>query len=335
VGGTAAALAARRYLRFVASEHIMRKGFATWFLKRYFNPIIHTKGKLGLKSSMDMLRALRKGDSVALFPEGNRSFNGLTCRIPPVTGKLAKSCGAKLVTFRIEGGYFTQPRWGTTFRRGKMHGHLVNVYTPEQLKAMSEDEVTVAIRTDLHEDAYASQEGSAAFTGKHLALGMEALLFTCPSCGKIGTLSSTDETISCACGYHAQFQPSGELLGSDGVSHTLTEWDAYQQEELKRTVENAASDTLLFSDEVSVRKIGSDHEVILTEQGTLCAYADCFSFNGKRISPAEFGMAIRSRNTLVIHLGDEETHYEITGAQSFCGLKYVYLYQLLQHEEVI
>ena len=34
-------LATKKQLFFVASEHIMRKGFGTWFLTRYFHPIIH------------------------------------------------------------------------------------------------------------------------------------------------------------------------------------------------------------------------------------------------------------------------------------------------------
>lgn len=42
---------------------------------------------------------------VCIFPEGNRSFNGLTGDILPTIGRVAGRCGMKLVTYRIEGGY--------------------------------------------------------------------------------------------------------------------------------------------------------------------------------------------------------------------------------------
>lgn len=329
-------LAANRDLRFVASSHIMRKGLATWFIRRYFTPIIHTKGKLGLRTSMDILRALRRGESVALFPEGNRSFNGLTCRIPPVTGKLARSCGAALVTFRLEGGYFSQPRWGTSFRRGKIYGHLVGVYPPEQLRAMSEEDVSKLIRRDLHEDACAAQQqGSVAYTGKRPALGMEALLFTCPACGKIGTLSSSEEKIVCICGFSAHYTPQCSLRCSDGKDRTLIGWDEAQRDTLAHTVAASAPGTPLFSDEVTLTKIGAAHEVLAVTHGTLRALSDRFVLGERIFFPAEVSPAIRSRNTLVVHTGNEEAYYELSGKRSFCALKYIYLYQILTDEEII
>ena len=67
---------------------------------------------------MAVMRRLRKGGSVAIFAEGNRSFNGLTGDILPATGKLARSSGASLVTFRFSGGYLSSPRWcGSRVRR--------------------------------------------------------------------------------------------------------------------------------------------------------------------------------------------------------------------------
>ena len=52
-----------------------------------------------------------------------------------VSGKLAKSAGVRVVTYRIEGGYLTQPRWSTGTRRGKLFGRLIHVYEPAELKA--------------------------------------------------------------------------------------------------------------------------------------------------------------------------------------------------------
>jgi 1-acyl-sn-glycerol-3-phosphate acyltransferase len=78
-----------------------------------------------------MMRRLKKGYSVCLFPEGNRSFDGVTRPFPPSTGRVAKACGAALVTFRTEGAYLSNPRWGDTLRRGRVRGRVAGIYPPE------------------------------------------------------------------------------------------------------------------------------------------------------------------------------------------------------------
>lgn len=100
------AMAFPKQMYFVASEHIMRKGFGTWFLMRYLKPIIRVKGKVEVKTVSEILRTVRGGDNVCIFAEGARSFNGLTRDILASTGKMVRRSGATLITYRLEGGYF-------------------------------------------------------------------------------------------------------------------------------------------------------------------------------------------------------------------------------------
>ena len=323
-------------VRFVASEHITRSGLGAWFLKRYFAPIIHTKGVMGLKSTMEILHALRDGDNVGIFAEGNRSFNGITGSIPPVTGKLAKKTGMALVTYRLEGGYFTQPRWGKSLRRGRLIGHLVNVYPPESLATMNADEVQSAICRDLHEDAYAVQSAQPVpFRGKNLALGMEAALFLCPKCRKIGTLTTDASRIRCGCGFEAAYTEYGDLVEPDGTKHTVSGLDARQREALADLVKAADENAPLFSDEIKAAEIGPDHLPVSVHTGTLTAYRDRVSFDDRQFLPDDLsGVAVHSRNTLTVHLGSQAVQYEITGKDAFCALKYVYLYRIAEGKEL-
>lgn len=326
------AAAAGRDLRFVASEHIMRKGFGTWFLQRYFAPIVHTKGKMGLKTSMDILRAIRRGESVALFPEGNRSFNGNTGEIPAVTGKLAKSTGVPLITYRFEGGYLTQPRWSVSTRKGMVRGRFVHLYMPEELNSMTDEEITETIRRDLDENAYRTNEKlRIAYRGKALARGIEAAVFSCPACGAFGTLNSKGNKVFCLCGFSAKYNEYGVLEGSDGKLHTVAEWDALQKEQLRAYMEQSAPDTPLFSDLLRCERIGRAHDVADTASSTLVARKDGAVFGGRFIPLKEIrGLAVHSRNTLTVHIGENETQYELHGEESFSALKYLYLYQMLQ-----
>ena len=311
-----------RAVRFVASEHIARKGFGTWFLMRYFRPILHVKGKSGQGTSLKILRALKSGDCVAMFPEGNRSFNGVTGPMLGQLGRLVRRCGASLVTYRIEGGYFTQPRWGTTLRRGRLVGHLVHVYTPEQMKEMTDDRVEQAIADDLYEDAYASQKKNPSlYKGKHAALGLESALFWCSACGRFNTLHSDDDGLRCECGYRADYTASGYLRSQDGKLTTITRWDEQQQQALRqRMTQDAAAK--LFEDTVTVREIREDHTASEARQMRLTAYPDHLMLGEERISREELdGAAVFSRNVLTL-VTDKQ--YEIRGQLSFNALKYRY-----------
>ena len=66
---------------FVASEHVYRSGILGVFLKWAFEPIAKIKGSSDAATVLKMLRYLRNGKNVCLFPEGNRSFNGKTGEI--------------------------------------------------------------------------------------------------------------------------------------------------------------------------------------------------------------------------------------------------------------
>lgn len=326
-------ISAGRFVRFVASEHIMRKGIATKFLTRYARLIVHTKGAgTGMRSAMEILKALRNGDSVGLFPEGNRCFNGETCFIPPVTGKLAKMAGVNVVTCRLEGGYLSQPRWGSKTRRGKVYAHLVHVYTPEEMQALSAEEAQAAIEKDLYENAYESEKTNpVAFRSCAPTEGLESALFACPSCKRFGTLSGLKNRLSCACGFMAEMDRFGFLHTGKGEELTVTALDKAQRELLRKRAEEAPEETL-FTDEVHVKSIGSNHEVLSEKDMILAGNATGAVADGKHILFEKVqGAAIRSRNTLNVFL-EGGAQYEITGKRYFNGLKYLYLYRLYKKE---
>ena len=328
---------------FVATENLLHLGTATKLLMRYCCPIIIQKGNVSLRSLREILKTIEGGSSVALFPEGDRSFDGRTRPIPPATAKMARKAG-KLVCVRFEGGYLTYPRWATTQRRGRLHLRLMGVYDADDMAAMSNDELAAAIERDLAEDAYARQEAIAAeegapvrFRGRHLALGMESTLFACPECGRLSTLGSDDTRVFCTapgCGFSARYTEEGYLEG--GRFSTITEWDAWQRDELRRRVAEADPDEPLFSDHVTLERYDADHNLVSSTPGTLAAFARHATF-APDAAPDEpvrvdaeqvVGVGIFLRNTLIAHVGKPAQHFEVRGDRGFNALKYRHVYQL-------
>ena len=323
-----------KHIYFVASEHLLRKGIATKLLMYFLKPIIHMKGRQGAKTVKQMLRALQEGHKVCIFPEGNRSFNGVTMEMEAAIAKVAKKAKVKLITYRIEGGYLTQPRWAINIRKGKTRGHLVNIYEPEQLSQMSDAQISEAIITDLHEDAYETQKRECVkFKADNLALGLESTIFTCPKCGEIGKLHSQDNRFFCECGFEAIYDVYGYLTDKEDKKYTVTELDFLQRDALKERIKNCEIDKPLFEDSVTVYRIGADHELIGTEEGVLKAYIDHLECGGERLDYVGMdGMAIYSRSALIIHHEKVDGHLEVKSDLSFSALKYLYLYNFVKEK---
>ena len=86
----------RNQMYFLASEHIMRLGFVSRLLDWLVHPIVRQKGGSAAPAVMEMLRTVKAGCNVALFPEGNRTWDGVTRDFPASTGKLIRQSGAWL-----------------------------------------------------------------------------------------------------------------------------------------------------------------------------------------------------------------------------------------------
>lgn len=312
----------RRPMYFVASEHIARWPVAGKLLTWLFNPIYRKKGASAASTVMEILRHARKGHNVCMFAEGARTWDGVTGPILPATAKMVKSAGCGLVTYRIKGGYFTSPRWGgASIRRGYLHGSPVKVYTPEMLKAMTNEAVYAAITADLHEDAYARQLADPKpYRSKKRAMFMERLLFICPKCGGRDTIRSADDTVSCtACDLSFRYDAFGML---DGIPYsTVKELSDWQTQQVHRDIEagtpytagNATLTTLL------------NHEETLAAQGPV-------TMTRESLRCGDFEVPLSDITDLNIHgqkaivFTARRQYYELRPAEGFNALKFHLFY---------
>ncbi len=258
---------------YVASEHLFRMGLVTRLLNWMVAPIPRRKASLGTDTVKACLRHLRAGHSVCVFAEGEQCWDGQSQQVFPATGKLAKSSGATLVTFRIEGGYLSIPRWGKGVRRGRVHVHPVKVYPPELLKTMSAAEVDEAINRDISEDAWERQRRDpVAYRGKRRAEGLQRALYLCPGCRRIGTLRTEDDRIFCSCGLDLRYTETG-FFSPETPFADLRDWDRWEREQLRaRDFSHGES---LFSDgNVSLMKISTSHEELDVGGGELRQFED-------------------------------------------------------------
>lgn len=309
-----------KHAYFVASEHLFRLGLISKVLNWLLAPIARKKATVGTDTVKACIRHVKAGHSVCIFAEGDATWNGENIPVFPATGKLCKLSGASLVTFRIEGGYLSKPRWTRSIRRGKVYVHPVNVYSPDELKAMSASEVNAVIDRDIKENAWERQNNeNVHFKGKNLAVGIENALFVCPQCRKIGTIYGEGDHVKCKCGFDTVYTYTGRFEPPIPFENIL-QWDIWQREILPEAEKE--SDDILFSDEdMRISQI-TEHSETMISRGRLIQYTDrlacgdmCFDLN--KIS----NMAMVQANRMLLSAGVD--YYEIFAPHAACLRKYL------------
>jgi len=319
-----------RQMYYLASEHAFRGGFASKVLRFLFDPIPFNKTKADVSAIKEMIKRLKAGANVCLFAEGDRSFTGVTAPVPSSTAKLAKLSGADLITFRIEGGYFTTPRWSKEKRRGKMSGRIVNKYTAAELKAMTESQVLSAIERDIHEDAYERQkEAQCSFRGENLAESIETVLYLCPGCGEIGTIKSEGDRFFCSCGLSGVYTETGLLEGADLPFTATTEWGAWQAERLVEIVRGPGGGKICSDEGQQLYEIQAAVGKSLVGEGRMSIDREAFHCAGMDFPIDKITrIAIVGQMTLLFSIKDGAS-YEVRSAVPRSALKYREVFRIL------
>lgn len=266
---------------YIASENCFRKGVKSKFLIWAYDPISKIKGASDTIAVMKAIRKLKEGKNICIFPEGGRSFNGITTPVQIATGKLVKISGANLVTFKVEGGYMKIPRWGYGMRKGSWNGKIQNFYDSEKLKNMTIEEITDCINKDLYENAYETQEKHPIkYSIKNQAEGMECAISVCPYCKSISQITTKKNTVTCmACGKSVKIDDY-QYFENSFKFKTVTEWDLWQEQYFKQYLsETNDNSTVLFSDEnVYLRTFDQNHKTEEMGCGTFILTKDKFIF---------------------------------------------------------
>ena len=316
-------------LTFVASEHILR--MKTWgpVLDRHFSLIPHQKGARSSRTALVAMKRIKRGESIFLAVEGEQTWDGRSMPVMPYTGKLVKGSGATLVTYMLEGGYLSAPRWSMETRKGKVYGHLVNVYSPETLEKMTDEEVEAAIAKDLWFDTWEWQktrpEGPVRFRcNRGFAEGLERAVFTCPECGAFGTLRSSGDNISCGCGFRIRMTDTG-FFEPARLVETIVDWEKIDRETLtvrfKELLASKSPETaeVFADDNVTLVRIGDDHEeeeaargrvALIYKEGNFVLTIGEHDFDVAGISNMTMALAAR------VVFSDESGYYELRSEKS-------------------
>ena len=316
------------HMYFVAGEHLTRAKMGKAMIWSQ-DPIFERKGGQALDTVREIIRRVKAGNNVMIFPEGSRSFNGETRELPESAAKLVKMAKCGLVTYHIEGGYFVAPRWAYTARVGRMAGHVVHAYTAAEVADMGKAELTAAINRDIYENAYETQRSRHdIFRGERLAEGLENYLIVCSKCGAVDSMQTEDNRFCCtACGQHGIYTEEGFLEGEGLRFDSVYDWGVWSEAELEKHIAEASGDAPVFTDErVTLYTITASHERVDLASGTIAGFRDRFELGEHTFAFADIvamDMLYFGKTLLFTARG---VNYGLTG-EAFHALKYSKLFE--------
>ncbi len=216
--------------RFVATDLLASTKFGMWFLS-HTGCIPITQFSADTSAIKAILKALKAGDSVAIFPEGERSLSGEHEFTNHTLLRIIKRAEVDLAAVSLEGSYLIWPRYSRSlFSRGKVVAKTQLLATKEQLKTMSEAEILRLLKPIFAQSDYRDQERRLEqgeklwrYNKRQKPDGLEQLLHYCPKCKQELSLIAKKHSLTCKlCDFSMQTEKSGLLkLNEELISPRL------------------------------------------------------------------------------------------------------------------
>ena len=323
-------LAFRGPVYYVASEDLFSKGWVSSLIRWLVAPIPIKKQVTDVGAVMNCIRVAREGGTIAIAPEGNRTYSGKTEYMSSAIAPLAKKLKLPIVLYKLEGGYGVHPRWSDGTRKGKMHCYVSEVIQPEDYATMSNEELFDRIEKGLYVDECATD---AIFKSAKKAEYLERAMYVCPFCGLTEYESHGNEITCKKCGKTVTYGEDKSLkgVGFDFPFQYTTTWYDYQKDFVNKL------DVTAYTEEPLYRNQANLSEVIVYKEKKLLRKDAQIALYGDRIvidEGAENALVMRfedimtlsvlGKNKLNIYYG--EHLYQLKSDKRFNALKYVNIY---------
>ena len=316
---------------FLATEDIFSNGWISKAIKWMVAPIPIKKQTTDISAIRNCLKVVKEGGTLAIAPEGNRTYTGKTVYINPSIGGLAKKLGLPIALVRIEGGYGVSPRWSDNIRRGRMRVYVSEVIEPEEIAALDKEGLYQRIRAGLWQDEAVAD---ASFKGNKRAEFIERVVYVCPRCKGLGTLESRGSMIYCTdCGLRAEYTEKKEIIGQNFELpfRFAAGWIEWQNDVVNGLDPSRYTDAPLFRDIVQMyEEIVYKKKVLLRKSASAALYGDRITVDeggeDEMIFPFDETTAVTVLNNHTLNVYHGDRIWQMQGDERFNALKYVNFY---------
>ena len=333
-----------KLIYYVATEDIFSLGFKSRFLEHSVAPIPIKKNGNDLRCVKTCLRVAKEGGSIAIAPEGNRTYSGTTEYIKPSIVKLIQALKLPVIFIKLEGGYNKQPRWSDELNEGNMLLKIGKVLEYEEYRYLSEEELYKLVKDNLYQDDRGLNNAAAKSVE-----GLERVIYVCPECGFTEFESKGFDFTCKNCGLRAVYHKDRTFTypsGDEFKFKTVKEWFDYQNNFInsksQEDFHNELHSGRLYADNVVLyevipyknkRVINKKSEISINDHSLRIYTTSIFSANSK-YEDYEFSdlenLAICGKNKLEIYVNKDKI-YQVVGRKNFNAVKYMNIYHRINN----
>ncbi len=315
---------------YLATEDLFSNGWVSKLVRWLVAPIPIMKATGDISAVKTCVRVAREGGTIAIAPEGNRTYSGKTEYMSPAIVKLIRLIKLPVALYRIEGGYGVQPRWSDGTRRGKMHTYVSRVIEPEEYAEMSNDALFAAVREGLTVD---ESRSGGRFRSRKKAEYLERAVYWCPFCG-LAEFESFGNELECkSCHRRIAYGEDKRLagVGFDFPYSTVSDWYDAQSRFVRGLDLSRYVEAPVFQDKAMLSEVvPRERKLPLREAAELRLYGDRMTVDEEGPDPLLLpfdevtAMAALGRNKLNVYHGGRI--WQFKPGKRFNALKYVNFY---------
>lgn len=232
-----------------------------------------------MESIMNIMRKIKDGYSVCIFPEGDMSWDGETTDFNINLINFIKKMKVPIVLIKFNGCYMINPRWAKYRRRGMINKfrHTLDV---DYIKKTSAEQLYKDISGFLYcNDIKETNIMGCEYRGKKVAEGIGKLLWKCPKCGTYDSITGIGNDIICSnCNSKWELNANQIINPKEKNINDLKDWMEWQKKDLFNLVHNKDIEILIQKDNIDlyINKVDKNN---FYSKGTLKLYRDKIILN--------------------------------------------------------
>ena len=332
-----------RHIRWVAGAYLFKNKFLHKVIGEWCTAIAKQQGRSDLSMVKNIQKALKEGDSVGIFPEGTRTWDGEMMPINYIPlAKMVRFFKTPVLFVHIEGGFAHHPRWADFKRRGKVVVNVKHALSAEQIASMDLQTLQDTIRDYIRfsNDEW-KQTVDYSYVSDKRAEGIQRLLYMCPKCRAVDSLVAKGNRITCPkCNTSTVLDDNDNLTSVETPFTRLSEWHSWEAEEISKIESLPPEKGVLFqkgdaNDEGELEEISKDITVQINKGNLIVDCRLSFGRNQRYELPLSKVTSLVLNAKQTMELFCEDVLYRIRLLPDASSLKYheYYLgYKKLQEE---
>ncbi len=239
-----------RNIHFIVHDEMFKNKVYSFVSGTIFGEVKRGMTTSDISDILTMKKLAKQGKTIGVFPEGDIDMFGRTLPIPDSIAKFVKMMNIPVLLLRVEGAYIRAPRWGKYAHHSHITYSLRKLLTVEEINNTEVAALHEIIIKEISGDdvAYQVKKMYKQWPSFQRAKWLELGLYMCPSCHQFETMKSKGSRVFCTkCGFEVKYNRHC-LLESHGklAFNTLTAWDDFQYEGLKKKIDLASDDTIIL-----------------------------------------------------------------------------------------